>query len=245
MVESMVRQISKPAGKRPWLGTFNDNSFTNDWVDTDTFIRNVPRILPGYYAKGHCGWSPEIAQAFRNNHIALIFIYRDMRDVAVSLTHHARSLGNDRLTHPDKQHFAEMTFERALQTVIAGDDRFPGVYDRWALYAPWLLEDWVLKLRYDDVQRNAYDTAVLIIRYAYGYTARSRNNTIRMSEKDVQETAMRMIGALARKDTGTFRRGKSGTWREVWTHDVAATFDRCERQFVAQMEQQLAQRMAA
>jgi hypothetical protein len=150
---------------RPWIGTFQDNSWSDGWQLIDHQMYNLCRVQPGHYMQGHCAWRQDIEDFMWMAGLAHVFIYRDPRDVAVSQVHHIMS-DREELKHPGRDELKALGgFDEVLEAVIIGTDTYPGVMDRWELYAPWTQTDWVFKFRYEDVLQDPAAAAESLIDY--------------------------------------------------------------------------------
>lgn len=233
LTERWVQNLAAPLTKRPWVGSFSGNAWTTEWTNLDTLPELFGEVFPGGgYLKGHCGWHPDIARSLWKGRIAVLFVYRDLRDVAVSQAFHVLDTrkgkeGGDRLIHPGKADFQALdTFEDVLVAVIEGLGQWAGLIERWEHYAGWLNEKWVYPLRFEDMVNHPQETAGLVIRYVYGMTAKYYGLKVTLNPDDYRVTVKRMVAAGQRKDTTTFRKGKTGGWRKHFTPRVKAAFMR-------------------
>ena len=85
----MVSCLFEPVKpKSNWFGT---NPWTIVRYDLDSVIDEFTAIKSQHYLKGHTGYMSEIDQLFEALRLAMLFVYRDLRDVVVSQTHHILS----------------------------------------------------------------------------------------------------------------------------------------------------------
>lgn len=216
---------------RPWVGSFLYNSWSDQWQRMEHRLYNLCRLEPGHYFKGHCGWRQDIENFMWYAGVCQVFIYRDPRDVAVSQAYHVIS-PNDLMKHPIKSEFQAMSeFHEVLSAVIKGHDIYPGVMDRWELYAPWLDVEWVFKFRFEDVLSDPAGTAERLISYGL-----ARIGSIFSVELNPQAESMELMTAAMvrhaiekREDAATFRRGVPGAWREEFTDEHKELFKKSDR----------------
>lgn len=247
MAEAMVAQLATKINTTGWAGTFGDNAWSTRWLDrnVEKFIELAPHWYAGGYLKGHCGYKPELAAAFKEAGVSMVFIYRDLRDVAVSAAFHSidprmDAEGVHKLKHPDKDLYMEINerhgFEGVLLAQILGvqrqsDDpdvehpRFAGVVDRWQLYAGWMGEPWVCKVPYEYMRHNTAATARAILEYVTKFTLGYMGYNTDIAIGEAETTVKRMVAATKNGST-TFRRGKPGNWQEYWTPRLEAAFER-------------------
>ena len=231
LVTGMLRPFAfpmPPARFRPenWTGSFRHFGWSNEWLPVRQITWGLCGIRPGYFLKGHCGYKPEIARMAWYAGIAVVFVYRDLRDVAVSQAHHI--LNDDpKVKHPDKEAYKQLGgFDEVLAACITGLDvpngnygpvYYPGVIDRWGLYAPWLDEEWVCHVRYADARLHTLETARRIAEYGTLRLAEIHGADISPSKQAFDAVAEAMVEGAAPDKSQNFRRGIVGGWREVFT----------------------------
>lgn len=215
-----------------WIGTFAGQSWTTQWTSTPLLCYRIARTQHSHYLKGHIGHTLDIEQFMWLAGVAHVFIYRDLRDVAVSQAYHVLS-DSDVLMHPNKQAFKALHekhgMPRVLQAVLEGYGEWPGLFERWSLYAGWLQVPWVYKLRYEDLRNSPARVAGELLRYGVERVAAVIGYVVDDVGPMFDEARTAM--ALASSDTtvsATFRRGVSGEWREVFTPKTVALFKRLD-----------------
>ena len=224
MVASVCEEFYAP---KNWLGTFRHAGFSSEWTNVEHFGPAFEDFPNGRFLKGHTGYKPEIAEALRAGDMATLFVYRDLRDVAVSQMYHVLSEDDVRFKHKDKAHYRAMgSNEAVLKAIIAGDDRWPGLFERWALYAGWLDEEWVYSLSFEQMRYDTYRTADTFLRYVHGLAARALGYEMAgYDESELKQMALTIVRNTKRTDlSSTFRRGKRGVWKQHFTPDVKAVF---------------------
>lgn len=223
--------VAEPAfTPKPWAASFMGNCWTTTWVDDDRLFPRLDALRPGTYLKAHTGYRPDIEEYLRTHGIVHIFVYRDLRDVAVSQAHHILSANEKHgdhghiLYHPGADAIKEMArgdFDYVLAAVIAGYGPWNGLIERWELFAPWLDVGWVLSLKYEDMRHKAFETAQLMIRYVYGRTARVAGFKMGLYQNDLEAAAKHLLNVAdqSRQYSPTFRKGQTGGWREAFNED--------------------------
>lgn len=230
LAETFLRQIAAPWTERPWAGTFKDNAWSTQWVDLSRFDTITAEWPAGAYLKGHGGHHPHIAQKLWEAAVSVIFVHRNLRDVAVSAAFHVLNedkdkLGRDTHRHPGKDLYRALpTFEHVLLAIIEGIGEWPGLADRWALYRGWFDEKWTLPMRYEDMLHRPHEAASRMLRYVTGQTAAFWGAHMTIDKADHDATVDRMVSASTTQKLVTFRRGISGEWREHWTDRLEAAF---------------------
>ena len=233
----MMRPVAKPLAdeglfNRPWAGTFQDNSWTARWVPPEKVLYKISRLTDGHFLKGHCAYVPAVERFLWYAGISHVFIYRDLRDVAVSQSYHVISEEDDRMSHPDKALYRAMdSHEDVLKAVVGGYRQYPGVLDRWATYVEWMNVGWTLRVRFEDLRERPYEAAARILRYGLGRVAPIFECQLKVVQEvfDLCVEAMVQAGADTAKSP-TFRKGTVGQWREEFTPEIKALFKDCDRE---------------
>lgn len=212
LVEQLVRPICVPMpADKPWAGAFRDHSWTVIWDNSPNILRRIGYIRDGTYAKGHMGYKEEIELFLYGASIATLFVYRDPRDVALSQAHHILS-GS---MHSHNEWYQEMGFDATLLACITGMHKYAGVMQRWNEYAGWLERKWVLPLKFEDIIENKEEQCKRVVEYSTTFMAQSRGYEIEIPDEVMGKAVAAMVKNSERKeDSLTFRKGKSGGWRE-------------------------------
>jgi hypothetical protein len=236
-VALMVRPIASPQFEdheiwsQPWAGTFRMNSWTNWTVPTERVTYKIGRLQDGKYIKGHAAYSDELERFLFYLGTGTAFIYRDMRDVAVSQAFHVLNEDDTKQSHPDKDLYKSMaSFDDVLRAVIEGIDKYPGVMERWSDYAGWLDVDWVCKLSYEEIQADPQAAAVKILRHGL-----ARTSGIFGLDPEVVEDNLQMMGRVMVQSgaqthlSPTFRRGETRDWQTHFSPELARLFAETDR----------------
>ena len=224
---SIARTITTEAALHPaWTGCFTHNSWSTNWAPTVGVMAALRRLRDDSWLKGHMGYLPTYEQYLYWHGAAVAFIYRDPRDVLVSQSHHVTAVDDKKFFHPNKELYRAMDHEQRLMACLCGVSDFAGLFDRWALYAPWLGIPWVFQLRYEDMMERREETARAFVRYVWDRTTWGLDQPY---QPTAVEDAMveAIVKNMAIKPTGgTFRKGGSGGWREEFTPRVKEEFKR-------------------
>lgn len=203
---------------RPWAGTFLDNSWTNRWSPIEQTCFKCGRVENGHMVKAHLGYLPELERFLYLLGVIHLFIYRDLRDVAVSQAWHIINAASDKLAHPRPEAYPQDDFDETLALVIAGTGEFPGVISRWSYYKGWLTVPWVMSLRYENLLDEPQEWAGRIFRYAMRQHADRWGKKVSF-DPDGLEMVTRVMAKASqnREKSPTFREGKTGGWRDAFT----------------------------
>ena len=218
-LEGMALQILPPAdAKVNWMGTFAGHGFTKEWRNVKSFSAMIGEVPEKRFVKGHLGWRPEYAKGFQEHRWCKAFIYRDPRDVAVSETYHAQRVGRGKF--PEKEFYQSIEFDEVLKRAITGDENIDGVMDRWELYAPWLDEEWVLKLAYEDVTKDNEWACEILLKYIYGRMGNYYEHKAPIPYAVFNKHMNAMMKQLAHPETSaTYRNGKTSEWKTHFTNE--------------------------
>ena len=237
MLEQMVRVLVSPAtvgtGGSQWLGTYKWHSFSMIWQNMRQVLWRMSCLERGTYLMGHAGYDKRLARLLKYANIGHIFIYRDLRDIAVSQAHHIYDVGENRAhwQHEHKDLYRMLgSFDATLLAVIEGLGPYPGVVERWVEYAPWLKNKQVLALRYEDLLGQTIEMAVKILVYLMkNATDLLEGNRfgIDMDPEDAARLTKKMAASTV-IPSPTFRRGVAGGWRDEFTPEHVEAFKKSD-----------------
>lgn len=225
LTELMVTCLARPFTEKPWVGSFKGNSWLTEYQDMELMKQRFWCPTPDTYVKGHCGYTEEIGKMLYDFDFAVIFVCRDLRDVAVSQSYHV-SLDDERLVHPDKEVYQKLkSHEEVLKAVITGIEGYPGLIERWETYAGWYDSPWALKLHFEHILENPRPTAELVVRYVYGRAAQAKGLRLTLDGDDVDRIIDAMLKMSKRTDLSvTFRKGTTRQWEKEFTPEIKDLF---------------------
>lgn len=204
----------------PWSGTFRGNGWTNERIPTDKLLLRLAYLNPAEYIIAHCGYDDQIETFLRLYGVAHIFLYRDLRDIAVSQAFHILNEDDETHMHPDKELYKGLgSFDNVLEACITGLDEYPGVIERWEQYAPWVDVPWVHKVTFEQITQAAHETMAGIVRYGFQRPYDIVEYNLPLLPDSVEAAAQLMTMAGSRpQESITFRKGTSGGWRDHFTN---------------------------
>lgn len=225
LTELMVTCLARPFVNRPWVGSFQGNSWMTEFQDMEYIKARFWCPTPNTYVKGHCGYTDEIGEMLYDFDFAVIFVCRDLRDVAVSQSHHVTE-EDERLVHPDKEVYQKLkNHDEVLKAVITGIEGYPGIIERWETYAGWYDSPWAMKLHFEHMIDNPRPTAELIVRYVYGRAAQAMGLSITLNGEDMDRVVDAMLNMSKRTGmSATFRKGTTQQWKEEFTPEIKDLF---------------------
>jgi len=201
-----------------WLGGFKWHSWTNQWLGLQGVLWRMSLLQPGHYYKGHMGFLADVERFLWYANIGMLFLYRDLRDVAVSQAYHIINADNMRLHHPGRETYAALGgFDDVLSAVIEGLGPFPGVVERWEAFAGWLDVEWVLSLRFEDLINEPEEAAGRILQYALRNGAAFADNRVDFEPETYEKLVTAMVNSGKQTNLSTtYRKGQPGEWREAF-----------------------------
>jgi len=218
-----MAQVQQP---KHWIGSFRDHSWTTTWLPDKYVLPVIEGQQPGTWMMGHMAYKKEYDEAFQKAGTCMFFVYRDLRDVAVSQTYHIESDDDERFKHLDKALYMELpTHEDRIKAVIEGLGKYPGLIERWKLFAPWLDVDWILPIRYEEMREYPEEVAKKAVNYVIKRTSEQRDEIPLVFGKQYEEAIAKSIGFLQTTDkSGSFRKGKVGGWKEEFNEELLESF---------------------
>ncbi len=113
--------------------------------------------------------------------------------------------------------------------MIVGLDQYAGVVDRWRLFAPWLGVDWVYKFRFEDARRDPRATAYGLVRY--GLYRLGEIFEVQFDDPEADALVDLMVeSAQNPANSGTFRAGRIGDWREEFSEEHKRLFKQADKE---------------
>jgi len=197
-----IRTIEKGGGRR-----------TADEVATD--LRRISRSVIGW---GYVEASPENVAVLCRPGRVNYFVYRDPRDLLVSQVFFATDMYEGHGMHEFYKSLPD--FGERLKVAITGIDRdgleMVSVKERYKGVFEWLDQPDVMCIRFEDLinQREATLNAMLDEVEKTGYKIPTpREKALKILAQTIQP-----------KKSQTFRAGKTGGWKEYFTHEHKKLF---------------------
>lgn len=171
-------------------------------------LAELERFLPGDIGYGHLHAFPEVIDFMRGQGKAAYFIYRDPRDVVVSHVFYVTDINNRHVHH---DHYMQLKdFDERLKVSILGrpelEHPFPDIRARFEPFLPWLTQNDVLSLRYEDLIKDAQGGLSAIFEHAL------KRGFIYSGDKPAALASL--AAAIQPERSPTFRSGKTGGWRD-------------------------------
>jgi hypothetical protein len=177
-------------------------------------LRLIKNIVPGEVLPAHLFFSPIYQQELNNKNCVHYFIYRDLRDVAISDAYYLTYMNPYHRMH---KYFSKKckTMEERISTAILGVTEqdfpydYPNIAKRFARYRGWLLCPEVLSIKYEEL---VSERRISVLRKMVEHYFNSSRKNFQFEE--VLETAIENIDPFK---SHTYRKGRVGGWRDAFT----------------------------
>lgn len=213
----------------PAVVTFD--GFTGRRRSTAEILADLRRFQPGDIGYGHVHALPEAVELLCQPGYCAFFILRDPRDVVVSHVHYIAEMAPDHIHHR-YYHEILQTFDERLRASIAGVpadqlalaaagrpvyEPLPDIRARFEPYLGWLERPEVLALRYENLMTLRAAALERIYNHAVwrGFQAACSHD----------DALGWLAASIDPKRSPTFRSGKTGGWRAVFTPEHQALFE--------------------
>jgi hypothetical protein len=188
----------------------------NRQVSDKAILESLARMRPGDIGYGYLSAKDIFISALTRPGMVSVFVFRDPRDMIVSHVFYATEMYEDHGMH---HYYTETlrTMEERIDAAIGGVNEsgfeLKGVRARYEAYKGWLIQPGILCLRFEDLRLHRDEAINQILDYLAGKGYQAK---IERSE------AIEVLGnAIMPNRSGTFRKGKPGSWREYFTqHNV-------------------------
>ncbi|TWU28089.1 sulfotransferase domain-containing protein [Bythopirellula polymerisocia] len=172
----------------------------------------ISSTIAGELTRAHLFFSEEYAAALAKRNVIHFFIYRDPRDVVISEAHYLRSLNRWHRLH--KVFRSTPTLDDAIMLSIQGLQdcngslNYPDIGTRFERYAGWIGRSDVYSMRFEDLVGDLRDQILdeMIDFYQQG--------TLELMGENSADIKVNMITNIAPERSHTYRKGKSGGWRD-------------------------------
>jgi hypothetical protein len=199
----------------PPVNRAEDNAKLSD----ELVLANIRRMQPGDIGYGYIGCNEPFISALTEPGRAMIFVYRDPRDMIISHIFYAIHI------HPNhwmRRYYTEKlgTMEERINAAIRGvqelGSELTPIRTRYEGYLGWMDTPGVLSLRFEDLILDRDNALGRLVDYLG-----QRGFTPSVSRPEVIQS---LAAAIAPRKSGTFRKGKPGNWREHFTEANIANF---------------------
>jgi len=191
----------------------------NAKLTDDEIVRNIRRMRSGDIAYAYLPAREPFVPLVTQSGKALVFVYRDPRDMIVSHVFYATQIHSGHGMHDYYTKILNSMEERihaAIQGVDEGDAKLANIRQKYLSYLDWLKTPGVLCLRFEDLILNREQALNALLDYLEerGFKPRAAR----------EEAVLALSEAIIPKKSGTFRKAQPGNWREYFTESNKVAF---------------------
>jgi hypothetical protein len=192
---------------------------------------SLKQLQPGGIAYGHIYYTPQRAQQLCAWNIKHLFLYRDLRDVAVSLMHFIM----DRLPHDPMHAYLHRlkNQEARLEAILAGvaqpNFQQPDIYRLYLPIYGWWTVPQLFSLTFEELRQSPHTRRQALGR-VIDYLGVEPITGI-----SKPQLIARMESQANPRTSWTYRRGEIGSWRKAFTPRHKALFKQLTKDFLVRL----------
>lgn len=215
-------------GTHPDVDLSLANETTNGGECLDYIRQRIVQFSPGHVYTGHIPYSPEVSSWLQENKVKQLFIYRDPRDVTVSLYHYIMRDITPRHAYYSMYSNFESDNERLLMAITGfgdGKNKFkvsnnsiPAIRLVYQSYLPWVKKNSAdcFALRFEDLvgaEEKCKRKIEEVVRFINPY--------ILINDNLLQNIRAR---GMDPRMSHTFRKGVINSWKDEYTQEHITAF---------------------
>jgi len=188
--------------------------------DSHKTVKLINSLVPREIACAHLFFSPLYEDVLKKLNVIHFFIYRDLRDVAVSEAFYLSEMNRWHRLH---KYFKSLdSLEDKILFAIKGNEfletpyDYPNIKERFERYKGWLYSPFVLKIKYEELvsEESKTNTIARIMKYYLHRTSKS------ISNEKISSLVQKAIININPKKSHTFRKGGKGNWKKFFTEKL-------------------------
>ena len=193
-------------------------------------LKNIEQMQAGDIRYGYIHARQPFIEPLTRPGKAMVFVYRDPRDMLVSHVFYATEMHPGHGMH---HYYTEVlsSMEERLNAAIQGVDEegaeLSNVKERYLKYLGWLDIPGTLCLRFEDLVLDREASFRRLLSYF-----EERGMRLQVSQESAIEA---LASSIAPHKSGTFRKGKPGSWQESFSPQNKQTFKQIAGDLLIQM----------
>ena len=198
-----------------------NRSEDNRPINPEKVVKKLHEMRPGDFRYGYIHAVEPYTSILTQPNWATFFIYRDPRDMLVSHVFYATELNEKHGMHhyyTEKLSSMKDRLNAAIRGVTESGSELGSVTQRYQSYIGWLERPEVHCMKFEELVLNQEST----LRQLLDFLEQRGGRINRRSEEAIQ-IIRRHIDP---KKSGTYRKGVPGGWREYFTEENLAVFNR-------------------
>ena len=188
-------------------------SFTFRELSVKDVRKRIDRFVPNELVGAHLFYDDHIAAYLSEKHIIHYFIYRDPRDIVVSEAYYLSQMNRWHFMH---KYFKSLLDQESRITLaieglenLPGNRSYPSILHRVSYFTTWLKKHEIYAIKYEDlISTNKIETIQQIVDHYLNVRSLTVNRN---------ELTKKIIHSINPYNSHTFRTGKSGNWKAVFT----------------------------
>lgn len=211
-LSNVTNDISNPEKK-----FFIDHHVHDIAIFKDHFYR-LGKLQPNEFGVGHMFYSEEYAYMLRRLNLKHIFVYRDPRDVLISLAYFIPAKWPEHPLYHDFNQNSTTHKQRIMALIKGVQGRWPN-FDAWNRpFYSWLNVPNILAISFEELMlsnQTRQAALVKIVNYLY--------DGLPLLEP-LESITKKMESNINPGSSNTFRKGKIGSWREEFDPEIKQAF---------------------
>jgi hypothetical protein len=199
----------------------NKRFFSNSNHVDDYFLDHLQRLKQldeNEFGVGHVYYSKKYANMLEQMNIKHIFMYRDPRDVLVSMSYYIADTWTKHSLHKEFNTKYITPKQRFLALIHGIPQKWPDFYSYNSRYYEWLHEKRSFHISYEDIMKSKESRRKVLVSLV-GFLWKDAQLPIPKGQMLNQ-----MIGHINPTQSFTFRSGNIGSWRREFDAEVKLAF---------------------
>lgn len=178
--------------------------------------RRLKQLAPGEFGVCHLHYSERYARMLNEIGLRHIFLYRDPRDVLVSLSYYIPEKWHDHPLHQDFKLRVTDTRARIRQLITGVPGKFPGFMQYMGPFYGWIRHERCMNVTFESLvasPRTRREATLRILRYLWQGVN---------PPQPLEQMANMAISSINPATSATFRKGVIGEWRREFDDELKA-----------------------